>query len=173
MPSYFDSYSLCHIPHQSYKGHGSPVKSELVTFTLENSDGELATSWKPGETYTLITAVESGEDTQAFVHASIGVLKSNSKASSDGFQSKSCENAWVSLQTSKSHHMKWVAPSDVPTGGLCVVFSAAQATSSKAAYMTNSVRLLQVTCFAMQSYRRIPTCMQLKRSNSLCSAVCS
>lgn len=121
------------------------MKSELVTFTLENSDGQLVSSWGPGQTYTLTTASEAGEDMQAFVHASIGVLNISYvelvSPSHVGFQSMSCENAWGSLEPGKSHPMQWKAPTNVPAGGLCAVFSAAQAVSGKAAYHTNAVRL--------------------------------
>lgn len=116
-----------------------------MTFTLENSDGELVSSWMPGETYVLSTTSEEGHTVQAFVHASVGALNTiytdQSEGPKVGFQSATCENAWGSMQASKTHHTKWDAPAVVPTGGLCVVFSSAHATSGSAAYQTNSVRL--------------------------------
>ena len=142
---YFDWYKLCHIPHQGYKGHGSPERNDRITFTLETSNGELKKAWLPGETYTISTASGSGEDVQAFVHASIGTLSpvaspvSNTKF---GFQANGCENAWGSEVSKKSHQMRWEAPAVVPKEGMCVVVSAAQASSQNAAFQTNSVRIM-------------------------------
>jgi hypothetical protein len=139
LPSYFDWYNLCHIPQRGYKNHGTPLKNEHITFTLEDSTGALSTSWKPGETYTLSTLSGNDEEVHAFVHASSGVLDADKMNSKTGFQSSNCENAWGSMAAARRHEMQWVAPSNVPSGGLCVLFSAAQASSGKAAYQTNSV----------------------------------
>lgn len=146
LPTYFDWYKLCHIPHQGYKGHGSPEKNERITFSVETSNGELVKAWTPGETYTISTASGSEEDVQAFVHASVGTLSpvaspvSNSKV---GFQANGCENAWGSEVAKKSHQMRWEAPTAVPKQGMCVVFSTAQAASEKATFQTNSVCIMR------------------------------
>lgn len=133
------------------------MKTELVTFTLENFDGELVSSWKPGEIYTLTTASETGPEAHAFVHASVGALGTIGSTAQHGFQSKNCKRAWGSLEPNKMHHMKWQAPKDVPTGGMCVVFSAAQATAVDAAYQTNSVRYH--TLLVPQDVMCTPACL--------------
>ena len=153
MPIYYDGHSRCNIPHKGFRSHGSPVKTELVTFTLENSDGELVSSWKPGETYTLTTASETGDEVHAFMHASVGVMGTIGSAAEHGFRSRNCQSAWGSLEPSKLHHVKWQAPKDVPTGGMCAVFSAAQAKAADAAYQTSSVR------YTLHMLKMSPACL--------------
>jgi hypothetical protein len=143
-PSDFDfTYGLCAVPEQAYGRHGEPVFNEFVTFTFENSEGELVTTWNPGERYTLTTASASLEAMQAFVHTSLGTfaLFENADGPATGFIAQACKSAWGSYSAEDRHRMLWTAPEAVPPAGQCAIFSGVQATSQVDAYQTNTVSI--------------------------------
>lgn len=122
--------------------------NEQVTFKFQDVMGGLVTTWDAGEAYHLTTSQDSGLKMQAVVVASIGTLNithaeaPNVFPKTVGFQTQSCENAWGSDMAHFNHTMRWNAPADVPAAGLCVEFSAAQASDKRSAYQVNTVCLL-------------------------------
>lgn len=144
-PSDFDTYGLCGVPAKRYGHHGRPVQNELVTFTLEDSAGQLVTAWSPGEQYTLTTASASSMSMQAFVHTSMGTfdLTEDPTGPVAGFIAAACTSAqaWGSYRSKAQHSMLWRAPEAVSDEGQCAVFSGVQAASERDAYQTNTVRL--------------------------------
>jgi hypothetical protein len=134
---YDEFHSGCSLPEIGFGPHGDPVVAQDITFTIEIS-GQLETTWKAGAVYTLKVSAFSSELVNAWVHASEGALE----AVEDGGQSSACSNAWWSTRPNEEEHqLRWVASTDVPVEGRCVVFSTAQAAGSTAAYQTNSVRI--------------------------------
>lgn len=158
IPEYYSSIAMnveggCTVPKKGYDGHGNPVLNAQITFTLEDSKGERVTTWDAGEVYHLTIAKETGEEMQAIVVATIGILNITHEAPSKytvGFQVEQCENAWGSLERHLNHTIRWDPPADLPSGGMCVVFSAALASGSHSAYQVNSVRLLHIVATISQ-----------------------
>lgn len=137
-PFDFNSYGICGVPTKKYGHHGHPVLNELVSFALEDSDGQLITAWSPGEAYTLTTASASAKKVHTFVQASTGhfnVIQDVAEAEA-GFIARACNNAWGSHTAQHQHSVTWIAPE----ASQCVVFSAVQSGAEHEAYQTNTVR---------------------------------
>jgi hypothetical protein len=126
------------------------VQSQDITFTLQNSKGQVVTRWDAGEVYRLTTAFDD-ESTQALVVASAGTLDvtdPEAEAHKVGYQPPVCQNAWGSKLKNESHTMRWQPPEEIPEAGLCVDFATAQAFTGFSAYQVNTVR---VCCFCHAS----------------------
>ena len=163
IPGYFDGKNIkdagCTVPKKGYERHGEPVVNEQVTFQLSHPEGGLVTAWHAGKVYHLTTSQDTGQEMQAVVVASIGTLNITHEEEPSafpktvGFQTKSCENAWGSDMPRLSHTMRWDPPAEVPAAGLCVGFSAAQASTKRSAYQVNTVRLHMVSKYTCRCYR--------------------
>ena len=122
----------------------------IIIAHVDSLHSKVVTAWDAGEVYHLTTSREGGQEMHAVVVASIGTLNITHEEAPGtfpktvGFQTKSCENAWGSTMPHLSHTTRWDPPAEVPAAGLCVEFSAAQASTKNSAYQVNMVRLHMV-----------------------------
>jgi hypothetical protein len=73
LPQYYaERQDGCEIPDQAYGNHQPPEADSDVEIMVEDAQGNMATSWRPGGTYTVTTRAYGSQPVNAWVHANQG-----------------------------------------------------------------------------------------------------
>lgn len=75
-PQFYEERKMgCEIPTQTFSGHattGDVTPVETINFTIQDANSMMATTWMPGEAYTVMVTAYSEDPVFLWVHASEG-----------------------------------------------------------------------------------------------------